>query len=76
MVILDMKMPGLHGMEILSRLVSRSRKPPVIVCSAYDQMKDEFVVQTYPRLRFFVKPVSTDQLLATVQELLGEADKT
>jgi CheY-like chemotaxis protein len=68
-VVMDMKMPGLHGLELLSRLSAAEYKPAVVVCSAYEQLKDEFVVSSYPRLRFLVKPVPTEKLIAAVTEL-------
>jgi CheY-like chemotaxis protein len=71
LAIIDMKMPGLHGLELLARLTASGDPLPVIVCSAYEQLKDEFVVTSYPRLRYLIKPVSIDLLLNTVQELLA-----
>ena len=72
LAVLDMKMPGLHGLEVLSRMADKQFRIPVIVCSAYDQLKDEFVVQTYPRLRYLVKPVAPEQLVGSIKELLNK----
>ncbi|MCX7803926.1 MAG: response regulator [Planctomycetota bacterium] len=72
LAVLDMKMPGLHGLEVLSRMADKQIRIPVIVCSAYDQLKDEFLVATHPRLRFFVKPVGADAIVAAARELLGQ----
>jgi CheY-like chemotaxis protein len=73
LAVLDMKMPGLHGLEVLSRMADKQFRIPVIVCSAYDQLKDEFIVQTYPRLRYLVKPVAPEQLVGSIKELLVKA---
>lgn len=70
LAVLDMKMPGLHGLEVLSRMADKQYRIPVIVCSAYDQLKDEFVVQTYPKLRYLVKPVAPEQLVGSIKDLL------
>jgi CheY-like chemotaxis protein len=70
LVVLDMKMPNLHGLEILSRMIDRQVKLPVIVCSAYDQLENEFVVQTHTKLKYLVKPVAPDSLIAAARELL------
>lgn len=67
--ILDMKMPGLHGLEVLAKLTSAGATVPVVICSAYEQLQEEFVVATYPTLRFLVKPVPMDKLLETINEL-------
>ena len=73
LAVLDMKMPGLHGLEVLSHMVDRQIKIPVIVCSAYDQLENEFVVQTYQNLKYLVKPVAPDSLIAAARELLKKA---
>ncbi len=70
--ILDMKMPGLHGLEILSRLAAAGSQMPVIICSAYSQLKDEFVIKTYPKVRFIAKPVPAEKLLAALDELIPQ----
>jgi len=71
MVVLDMKMPGLHGLEVLTRMTTKQIHIPVIVCSAYDNLKEEFVVATHPALRYLVKPVAAEALESTARELLG-----
>ncbi len=68
-LVLDMKMPGLHGLELLARLTAAGSQLPVIACSAYEQLKDDVVVATYPRLRYLVKPVAAEKLLEAVNEL-------
>ncbi|HTL53862.1 MAG TPA: response regulator [Planctomycetota bacterium] len=76
LAILDMKMPGLHGLEVLSRLIDSGRKIPVVICSAYDQLKDEFIVATYPWLRYLVKPVTPEALMTAVKDLLAQVSKS
>lgn len=70
-VVLDMKMPGQHGLEVLAKMTDGHLKIPVVVCSAHDQLKEEFVVATYPCLRYLVKPVSPNDVIKSVRELLG-----
>lgn len=72
--ILDMKMPGLHGLEVLDRLTKKNADLPVVICSAYEQLQGEFVIATYPKLRFLVKPVPMDKLVATVNELTAASE--
>ena len=67
--VLDMKMPGLHGLELLARLTAAGGKLPVIICSAYEQLQEEFVVSTYPKLRYLTKQVDVNKLVALVKEL-------
>jgi DNA-binding response OmpR family regulator len=76
LAVLDMKMPGLHGLEVLTRMVNSRITPPVVICSAYDNLRDEFVVASYPKLRYLVKPVPTEALEAAVRDLLGLSART
>jgi CheY-like chemotaxis protein len=71
--VLDMKMPGLHGLEVLQRLADSGQDLPVVICTAYDRLDDEFVVATYPKLRYLTKPVDADQLAGTLLNLLAES---
>jgi len=73
-MVMDMKMPGLHGLEILARLTQQGSQLPVLVCSAYDQLKDEFVIKNYPCIRYFVKPVNADELVTALQEFVPIPD--
>jgi len=66
--ILDMKMPGYHGLDVLGRMSDAGMSLPVIISTAYDQLADEFIVATYPRLKYLVKPIDPNELLAIVQE--------
>jgi len=70
--IMDMKMPGMHGLDVMQRMVDAGMALPVVVCSAYDQLQDEFVVATYPRFKYLVKPVSADDLIAALEELIAK----
>jgi CheY-like chemotaxis protein len=68
--VMDMKMPGYHGLEILSRMVDANLIIPVVVVSAFDQLQNEFVVATYPKLTFLTKPASPDQVAEAVRAFL------
>ncbi|HEY3324841.1 MAG TPA: response regulator [Planctomycetota bacterium] len=72
LAVLDMKMPGLHGLEVLTRISDKQLGIPVVVCTAYDQLEDEFIVQTYPKLKYMTKPIAPDKLVQAVKDLLGE----
>lgn len=71
-VVLDMKMPGMHGLEVLSNMAAQPDQIPVVVCSAYDQLNDEFVVKSYSKLKYLTKPVAPDRLVAALRELTAQ----
>jgi len=70
-VVLDMKIPGYHGLEILSRMIDAQIFLPVVISSAYDQLGDEFVVATYPKLKYLVKPVPPEEVVNAMNELMA-----
>jgi CheY-like chemotaxis protein len=74
-LVTDMKMPGYHGLEILGRMIDAGIKIPVVVVSAFDQLENEFVVSTYPKLKFLPKPASPESVAAAVSAFAREASK-
>ncbi len=72
-LVTDMKMPGYHGLEILGRMVDAGMTIPVVVVSAFDQLENEYVVSTYPRLKFLAKPASPESVAAAVAAFVRES---
>lgn len=65
---LDIKMPGLSGIELAGMLVEDLQEPPLIVfATAYDH----FAVQAFENaaIDFVLKPVTSERLAKTVQRL-------
>ena len=69
-VVMDMKMPGYHGLEVLGRMVDANVIIPVVVVSAFDQLANEFVVATYPKLKFLAKPAPPELVVEAVESFL------
>ncbi len=72
-VVLDMKMPGAYGLEVMNRMTEEKVLLPVVICTAYDHMQEEFVVATYPHFRYLVKPVDPERMLEAIRELTEAA---
>jgi len=70
LVVTDMKMPEVHGMELISRIRENFDKLPIIVCSAYPGMKDDDNLKFHDIAGFVEKPVNPDLLEAKLKELL------
>ena len=68
--VMDMKMPGYHGLEVLGRMVDANLTLPVVVVSAFDQLANEFVVATYPELKFLTKPAPPEHVVEAVSSFL------
>ena len=68
-VVLDVKMPGISGLEIIQRMQSSRNYLPVVVVTSFSDMRDEFAIQVYPKLRYLVKPVAPDKIAQALHEL-------
>jgi len=73
LLLLDIAMPGVDGMEVARTLGQRPRRPAVIFCTAFDQ----FAVAAFDvaAVDYLLKPVSADRLgraVARVRELLRD----
>lgn len=75
LVITDMYMPAVDGVEVVARLVSEFPEARVIVMSGGGQMAKGDVLEMARRLgarRALPKPIERADLLAAVNEILGE----
>jgi len=61
-------MPGMDGLEAMSRLLNKHPKTPVVLNSAYSSYKDSFM--SWPADAYVVKSADTDELRTRVRELL------
>ena len=75
LVILDIKMPGMHGIEVLQRIREMGEKVPVIISSAYQKMENDPVLSTSCVAAFLKKPVDLNHLRAEVKRILEEKEK-
>ncbi len=71
LVLLDLNMPGLSGLDVLARLRGKkiTRSLPVVVLSTSDQESD--IVQSYDlgANSFLTKPVKFDEFIRVIREL-------
>ena len=72
LMILDMKMPGLHGTEIIRYLTVKHSKLPVLIYSGYSEMKDGITVISYKHCEYMMKPSPLTEIVAKVKEMLGK----
>ena len=72
-VLLDMRMPGLSGAEVLGRLRPARPDLPVIVVTGHCSQEDFEVVQTLGVQGYLAKPVDFEELLTALAENAGRA---
>ena len=68
MVISDMKMPGMDGIELLARLKEFDQHLPVILITAYAEVEKAVEAMHLGAFTYLAKPFSNEQLLATVSK--------
>jgi len=71
LVIMDIKMPGTHGLEAIERIRERNTTIPIIICSAYRLMQDDIVVKTSDVTAFLTKPIDIVDLKTKIVKLIG-----
>src|SRR4051812_15910071 len=70
-VLLDLQMPGLGGMEVLETLRTRGDNVPVIVVTAHGSVPDAVKAMRLGAVDFLSKPVTPEQIRAAVDEVLA-----
>jgi len=68
LLILDVRMPGMTGLELHSRLLAQGEKYPVIFMSGECQPHESTAVQASSPIAFLWKPFNTQQLLQAIEE--------
>lgn len=70
MVLLDLGLPGMDGMEILKTIRARSNDVPVIVLTARDALEDRLAGLDAGADDYLVKPFHVEELLARMRAVL------
>ena len=74
-LIIDVRMPGIDGLQLLRRLKANSQRTPVIVFSGQATQEEEDRALRAGALAFLRKPVSKDALLRLIQMALESAKR-
>lgn len=65
LVILDIRMPGIDGLEVAEHLASMTPAPAILFCTAYD----EYAIQafSYHAIAYLLKPVRKEDLISALK---------
>ena len=69
-VVLDIQMPGMDGIEMLGRMLAKDKRVPVILYSAYPAYKANFM--TWAADGFVVKTGDATELLTEIRRISKE----
>lgn len=72
-VLLDMRMPGMSGLEVLQRLRESGTFPPVIMLTAFGNVGSAVEAMKTGAFDYLSKPADNDELLAVVQKAAEHA---
>ncbi|MCM8758467.1 MAG: response regulator [Candidatus Omnitrophica bacterium] len=70
LVIVDIKMPKMSGLETISNILGQRKNLPVIIYTSYPQYKQDFM--SWAADAYIIKSsTSLDELVSKVKELIG-----
>lgn len=76
LILVDLRMPGLSGVEVCKRLRAKGAGTPVIVLSAMGDEVDKVLLLEIGADDYVVKPFGTRELLARIRALLRRTGQT
>jgi DNA-binding NtrC family response regulator len=76
MMISDVRMPGLSGLETLRRARQEHSVLPVLLVTGYADVREAVGAMRDGAINYLSKPIDLDELLITVQQVTGVAKST
>ncbi|MFZ5432627.1 MAG: response regulator [Calditrichota bacterium] len=70
LIVLDIRMPGMSGIDLLQKIMARDKRQPVILNTAYPSYRDNFM--TWPAEAYVVKSADTTELKQAIKRVLAE----
>ena len=68
LVVLDIRMPGMDGLDVMARMLCRNPRIPIVLNSGYSSHKDSFM--SWAADAYVVKSSDTRELRAKIRESL------
>ena len=74
LVVLDIWMEGMTGLEVLARLCALSPQTRVIVITAREDLAARATAMAIGPVAYFIKPFNDEKFLAAVREALAKSE--
>jgi sigma-B regulation protein RsbU (phosphoserine phosphatase) len=74
-LLLELKLPGLHGLQIVQALAKEGPEIPVVVVTGHPALAREFELRTYARHRLIEKPATEGPILEAIDEFMPHATR-
>lgn len=65
-LILDIRMPGMNGFELMEKLISKGSNVPIICITAFDDVKSRERARELGASAYFTKPVDDQALIDAI----------
>jgi DNA-binding NtrC family response regulator len=72
LALVDLRMPGIGGIELLQTMKSRFPDLPVVIISGFATVETSVAAMKYGAADVFTKPIRSSALLAQIQRILSE----
>jgi two-component system response regulator (stage 0 sporulation protein F) len=72
LITLDIRMPGMDGIEVLHRIREMDKDIPVIMSTAYGEYRHDFNI--WASDAYVIKTANLDELKRNIRRLLGDND--
>ena len=76
LVITDMTMPNMTGIELTSGLKGIRPDIPIIICTGFSEMIDGNKAKSMGILGYIMKPIDKDEIARTIRKVLDEMQET
>jgi DNA-binding NtrC family response regulator len=73
LVLTDLKMPGMDGVELMTKVRERSPGLPVVVMTAFGAVDTAVLAMRSGAVDYLTKPINTDELLIVIERALLES---
>lgn len=70
-MITDIKMPEMNGIELIQQVRKIDQNMPIIVCTAFQYMKDDYELVNAKLAAYVTKPFKNDQFKELVRNILN-----
>jgi len=74
LIVMDISMPGVDGIEAMGRILSKDNKVPIILNTAYSSYKDNFM--SWSADAYVIKQSDLSELKAAVCRILSRPQRT
>jgi DNA-binding NtrC family response regulator len=75
MIVTDIKMPDMHGLELIEKIRKKDPDIPIIIFTAYKGMKEDYIVRLYNIEAYFIKPIDWNRLYKKVKQMANSVNK-